>query len=101
MKTLLLLQCNSSIKGTSSQMAKAGGASIGLQQTKRMSLSVCTDSANMQNGISESMMATPRTPNGDINFHMATSKKLIAVGCLLCKIEHPETGIPKPKIRRT
>src|SRR5436190_313001 len=53
-----------------------------------MSLFVCTDSANMRNGISELTIATPRTPNGDTNFPMATSKMFIAVECLLYKLEH-------------
>ena len=81
-------------------MAKARGASIGLQQTKRMSLSVYTDSANMQNGISESTIDTQRTPNGDTNFPMAISKTFIAVGSLLYKLEQVNTGIPKSKMRR-
>ena len=66
----------------------------------RMSLSVCTDSVNMQNGISELTIATPRTPKGDTNFPMATSKMFIAAGCLLRKLEQASTGIPKSKMPR-
>jgi hypothetical protein len=54
----------------------------------------------MRNGISELTIATPRTPNGDTNFPMATSKMFIAVECLLYKLEQPSTGIPKSKVRR-
>ena len=52
-----------------------------------MSLSVCTDSLNIQNGISELTIDIQRTPNGDTNFPMATSKTFIAVGSLQCKLE--------------
>src|SRR5437667_12166474 len=72
---------NSLAKDTSWSTEKVPGPKTDLRPSSRMSLSVCTDSANMQNGISESTIATPRTPNGDTNFPMATSKTFIAVGC--------------------
>jgi hypothetical protein len=47
----------------------------------------------------ELTIATPRTPNGDTNFPMATSKTFIAVGCLRRKREPTNTAIPKSKTR--
>src|SRR5256884_7125895 len=40
-KMLSFVQYNSSMKGSSTQMSKAFGASIGLQQTNKISLRVC------------------------------------------------------------
>jgi hypothetical protein len=56
-----------------------------------------TDYAKWHLGLT---IATPRTPNGDTNFPMATSKTFIAVGCLLCKLEQASTGILKSKMQR-
>jgi hypothetical protein len=51
----------------------------------------------MQNGILELTIASPRTPNGDTNFPMATSKTFITVGRFLSRAEQASTGIPKSK----
>src|SRR5947207_13523790 len=83
-----------------SQMVRVRGANIGLQQTKRMSSSVCTDSVNMQNGISGSMIATQRIRRADTNFRTAISKMFIAAGCLRQKPELANMVTPKSKTRR-
>src|SRR6266436_5327983 len=83
-----------------SQMAKVHGANIGLQQTKRMSSSVCTDSVNMQNGISGSTIATRRIRRADTSFRTAISKMFIAAGYSRQKPELANMAISKSKTRR-
>src|SRR5438105_6384097 len=83
-----------------SQMAKVRGANIGLQQTKKMNSSVCTDLVNMQNGISESTIATRRIRRADTNFRTAISKMFIGADCLRQNPELANMAIPKSKTRR-
>jgi hypothetical protein len=56
---------------------QAHGISTNLQPRKRTNSFVCTDSANMQNGTSESTTRTAKRPKHDINFPMAISKMSI------------------------
>ena len=74
-------------------MAKAHGANISLQQTRRISLSVCTDSPSMQNGILGLMIDIRKIQNADTNFLTGTSRVSIDAACLPRKREPTNTNI--------
>src|SRR2546430_6099035 len=91
---------NSSSRNMLWRTAEVHGADTDLQPRKRTSSFVCTASANMQNGTSESTTHTPKIRKHDTNFLTAISRMFIAAGSSLRRAGQANIRITKLKMRR-